>query len=112
MGLEQAVVKRELPGDVTLELRRAVNGPASREEQMLLLAEINDRADVERGAYIGKVGLIRGLMINFRANEHIGQNLLLQHRPDKSPIVVAGKGIDAVATPAVGRPRTPTLLRP
>ena len=79
---------------------------------MVMVTEINHRADVKRGANIRKVGLIGGLMIDLNANEHIGQNLLLQDRSDKTPIAVSGKRIEAVATPAVGRPRTPALLHP
>src|ERR1022692_894397 len=112
MRLEQAVIKRELIGDVTLKSHRAINGSANRKEQMVMITEINHRADVKRSANIGIVGLIRALMIDLHANEHIGQNLLLQNRPDKTPIVVSGKRIEPIATPAVGRPGTPTLLNP
>ena len=78
MGLEQAVVKCKLPGDVTLELRRPVrHGSAGGEKQMMVLAEINDRAEVEcRVAAI--TDLQRRLMVNFGPNQDIGQNLFLQ----------------------------------
>ncbi len=81
----RSVVERKLIGNVALKSHRAVNGPANRAEQMVMVTEINHRADVKRGADIGKVGLILGLMIDLHANEHIGQNLLLQQRswPEK-----------------------------
>ena len=71
--MQHAVVKRKLPGDVALESHRAVNATTGGEEQMVMLVEINHGADVERGALIGKVGLVGGLMIDFQANEHMGQ---------------------------------------
>ena len=110
--MEQAVVTGKLIGDVTVKSHRAVNGPADREKQMVILTQINHRACVERRAGIGKVGLRLRLMIDLHANEHIGQNLFLENPTGETLIVVAGKGIEAVATPAVGRPRTPTLLHP
>ena len=70
--MEQAVVKCKLPGDVTLELCRAVNGPANGEQQMLMFAEIKHCPDVKGGPYIGEVGLIHALMIDFHPDEQIG----------------------------------------
>ena len=110
--MQQAVVKSKLIGNVALKFHRAFNGSAHREEQMVMVIEINHRADIKSSSQIGKICLIRSLVIDLYANEHIGQNLLLQHRSAKTPIASAGKRIKAVAGPAVGRPRTPTLLYP
>src|ERR1022692_142031 len=83
---KQAVVKGELIGDVALKIHRPVNRTARREQQMMMLVEINGRADVERRAGVGKIGLQGRLMKHLRANQHIGQNLFLQHGADKAPI--------------------------
>jgi len=86
--MQHAVVKCILPGDVALKsIGPSMDRPAER-KQMVMLAEINHRAHVERGPDIRKVSFIRRLMIDLHAHEHIGQNLLLQHRPDKPPVVV------------------------
>jgi len=89
--LKHATVDRKLISNVALKSHRTINGPASREEQMMMVTEINHHADVKRGADNGEVGLILGLMIHFHANEQIGQNLPLQHRAGKTPIPVSGK---------------------
>ena len=70
--MPNAVITRKLIGDVALKFDRTVNGPAGREEQMVVLGKINHRANVERGAGVGKIGLILGLMIDFHADEDIG----------------------------------------
>ena len=87
--LEEAVVECPLPGDVTLKLRRAVKRTAGREKQVLVLAEIDHSADVESRAKAGKINFRQGLMINFNPYEHVGQDLILQHDPAKSPILMA-----------------------
>jgi len=101
--MKQAVVESELIGDVELEFRRAVNRAASGEKQMLLLAEINDRADVERRV-VGLADLPRGLVLHLRANQNIRQYLPLQHRADEAPILIARAGINAIAAATVGCP--------
>ena len=101
---QHAVVKCILPRDVALECHRAVNGAPRRKEQVVVFAEIYDRADVEGGAGVGEVGLIERLMIDLDADKDIGENLLLEHGPYEPPIVVAGKGIEAVAASAIGCP--------
>ena len=53
--MEKFRAEGELPGDVALKIRRAVNRTAGGEEQMLMFGEINDRADIERGAAVGKI---------------------------------------------------------
>ena len=68
--MKQAVVEGKLIGDVELELRRAVNGAAGGEKQMLLLAQINNRADIERRV-VGLTDLPRGLVIHLRPNQNI-----------------------------------------
>ena len=72
LGPQQAVIKRELIGDVTLEPRRAVDGTAGGEKQMMPLAQIDDRSDVKRRADVGEVGFIIGLMIKLHTDEDIG----------------------------------------
>ena len=55
--VKQAVVEGELPGNVALEIYWAVNRTARREKQVLMLAEINHRPDVERRPSVRKIGL-------------------------------------------------------
>ncbi len=70
---------------------RAVETPSHGKKQMLVLAEIDHRANVERRINIRKIGFICGLVINFHADSHIRQNLFLQQPADKSPIAAPGK---------------------
>ena len=78
---------------------------------MLMLAEINDHADVKCRADIGKIGFIDSLMRNFRADKHIRQNLFLQHGAEKAPILMATEGIDPVTTASVNGPGSPGSSR-
>ena len=68
--MKQAVIESKLIGDVKLKFRGAVDGAAGGEEHMLLHAEINDRADIERRV-VGPTDLPRGLMIYLRSKENI-----------------------------------------
>jgi hypothetical protein len=104
--------KGELIGNVALKTDRPVDRASGGEKQMSMLAEINNHPDVKCRADIGEIGLIDGLMRNFRADEHIGQNLFLQHSTEKAPILMATEGIDAVTATAVNRPRSQALLQP
>ena len=90
-GAEQAVVERELIGDVALKIHVAANGAARREQQMLMGGHINARAEIELGTLIGKVGLQGRLIKDLPAHEDVGQHLLLHTAPTKpqfsSPLV-------------------------
>ncbi len=87
--MKQAVVEGELIGDVALKIHRAVNGAAHGKEQVMVVGEVNDGADIEGGAGVRKVGLRRSLMIYFRADGNIVCHLLLEYTADKAPVVMA-----------------------
>jgi hypothetical protein len=76
--MEQAVVEGELVGDVELEVDRAVDRAADGEEQMMLLAQVDNRPDVEGRADVGKIRLVDGLVENLDAQQNVGGDLLLQ----------------------------------
>jgi len=75
----------ELPGDVGLKTRRAVNRTADGEKQMLVFGEINDRAHIERGI-VPAAGLHGGAMVNFTADQNVVSDLALEHRAAKAPV--------------------------
>src|SRR5208282_1373110 len=109
--MEKFRAEGELPGDVNLEISRAVNRTAGGEEQMLVFGEINDRSQVERGV-IPAAGLHGGAVINFAADQEIVPHLALEHRAAISPVLVSRARIDAVAAAAVNRPVAETFLEP
>src|ERR1039457_6580854 len=47
--MEKFRAEGELPGDITLKIRRPVQRAPGGKQQMLMLGEINHRAEVERG---------------------------------------------------------------
>ena len=57
-GFEQAVVESELIRHVALKANRAVYGVAGREEEVVMVVEINDCPDVEGGADIGEIRFV------------------------------------------------------
>ena len=69
--VEQAVIKRELVGDIALKIHGAVNGAADGEEQVMLFSEVNDGAEIE-GGVVAAADLLGGLMVDFRADEGVG----------------------------------------
>jgi hypothetical protein len=79
---------------------------------MVIVAEINDRPEVEGGALVWKVGLIKGLVINLQTDGHIFADLFLQEGACVTPVVVTGQRIDSVTAASIGCPRTPALLQP
>ena len=68
--MEKFRAEGELPGDITLKIRRAVQRAPGGKQQMLMLGEINHRAEVERGVRASAGGQ-RGAMINFRAEQNL-----------------------------------------
>jgi len=101
----------ELPGDVGLKIRRAVNRTAGGEEQMLVFGEINNGSHIERRVVAPAI-LHGGAVINFAADEDVVPHLILEHHAAKFPVMVACARIDAVAAAAVSRPLAETFLDP
>src|ERR1017187_7223790 len=101
----------ELPGDVNLNIRRAVNRTAGGEEQMLVFGEINDRSHVERRV-APAASLHGGAMVNFTADQDVVPYLALDYRAAKAPVLISRAGIDAIAAAAVNCPMTKTFLQP
>jgi hypothetical protein len=67
--MKQAVIESELISKVTLEIGWAIDGTAHREEQVMLLTQIDHCTHVKR-CLVTPAGLRCGLMINFGADEH------------------------------------------
>ena len=81
----------ELPGDVGLKIRRAVNRTADGEKEVLVFGEINDGSHIERGI-IPAAGLHGGAMINFAADQEVVPHLALEHRAAKVIVNFAKDG--------------------
>ena len=65
--MEKFRAEGELPGDITLKIRRTVNRTAGGKKQMLVFGEINHGSHVERRVVPAAV-LQGGAMINFAAD--------------------------------------------
>src|ERR1039458_933683 len=106
--MEKFRAKGELPGDITLKIRRTVQRAPGGKQQMLMFGEINHRAEVERGVR-APAGGQRGAMIDFRAEQDLFRDLPLHHHAAVAIVFVARAGIEAVTAATVNRPVAKTL---
>lgn len=66
--VEDAVVEGKLKGDIGLKINRPANRTTGGKKQMVVIGEIINCAQIERGALIWEIRFELGLMINFSAN--------------------------------------------
>ena len=78
---------------------------------MVRFAEIIDGAHVERR--LTAPAYLRGrLVVHLDADQQRLEHLLLEHGAHEAVVLETGTRVDAVAAPAVRRPRPPGLLQP
>ena len=109
--MENFRAEGELPGDVSLKIGRAVKRTSGGKEQVLMLAEINDGAEVE-GDIVAAAGGHRGVIIDFSAERNVFGDLPLHEYAAEAPVLIAGAGVDAITAAAVNRPVAKTFLQP